>query len=111
MKDIKIKIKNEICKKLDVTIAQLSLQINKENDVYLHGSVSWKEAKGTNIGIKASLCDTEGNILYIIRNFSDILLDITGYNTFKLYCSEITRFIEIGTLSYIEVFPYVKIQE
>lgn len=111
MKDIEVKLKNKICEKLNVTITQMSLQINKENDVYLHGSVSWKEAKGTNIGIKASLCDEEGNILYSIRNFSDISLDICGYNTFQLYCSDITRFIEMGALSYIEVFPYVKIQE
>lgn len=111
MKNIEVKSKNEVCEKLGVTIAQISLRIDKENDVHLHGSVSWKEAKGIIIRIKASLCDEEGNILYSIKNFSDISLDICGYNTFQLYCSDIARFIEMGALSYIEVFPYVKIQE
>ncbi len=110
MRELEIKIKNDICERVGVTIDRVSCLLDKDKDVHVHGSISWEATREDFVGVKASLCNSKGQILYELKDYSDIVLDICGYNTFSMYCGNISRFLEINQLAYVEVFPYIKVK-
>ena len=110
MRELEIKIKDDICERTGVAIDRVSCYLSKDKDIHVHGSISWETAQESFVGVKASLCNAKGQILYELKDYSDIALDICGYNTFSMYCGNVSRFLEINQLTYIEVFPCIKIK-
>ena len=111
MRELEIRIKNHICDKVGVVIDRVSCFIGKDKDIHVHGSISWETTGENLIGVKASLCNSKGQVLYELRNHSNIALDICGYNTFSMYCYNVSRFLDINQLTHVEVFPFIKVKE
>ena len=108
MKELEVKIKENICDKMGVVIDRVSCFIGKDKDIYVHGSISWETMGKHYVEVKAALCNSKGQILYELKDYSDIALNICGYNTFSMFCHEVSRFLDIGQLAYVEVFPCIK---
>lgn len=110
MKAVELITKDELFKKVNINLGQLCSYLNAENDIYINGSVvlegEWP--KECVVTIKANLCDKDGNILYIVRDFNSINFKMLEYVTFSIYCANIDRFFDVEKLHYVELYPYIK---
>ena len=109
MKAVELITKDELFKKVNIKHGQLCCYLNEENDIHINGSLTLegKWSEDCVAMIKANLCDKEGNILYIVREFSCVNFKILEYVTFSIYCANITRFFDVQKLHHVELYPYI----
>ena len=88
-------------------IKQLYSALNEHNDIYVNGSVNVLAGIPENIKkIRpvANACDQEGNILYVLDSFDNLNVKDNTYYSFSIDYVDISRYIDIEQLSYIEVY-------
>lgn len=109
MKNVEVVVKQDLFDGIGLKVAQLNCHINEENDFRLYGSITAEDARldGYLLHVKANLCDEEGGILYIFSDFSEISFEMVKYDTFSMYCTDLTRFFNIDKLSRVELYPKV----
>ena len=95
---------DELFEKANIKLSQLCCYLNDENDIHINGSstLEGKWSEECVAIIKANLCDKDGNILYIVREFSSINFKIMEYVTFSIYCADIARFFDVQNLHHVE---------
>ncbi|MBQ4284452.1 MAG: hypothetical protein IJB96_11065 [Lachnospira sp.] len=104
-----IKIHNEMFNAVGMSIGQLHLSINQDNDIKLNGSlvlVSRAEADKV-YNIKVNLCNADGEILYILRGYDNITFSFMRYRTFTVGCLDVSRFINLYELDHVEIYPHI----
>lgn len=109
-RDISIEILKKSCTKIKVAIKNISFTINENNDIRVRGNVEEMEgykAKGKLI-IKADLCDLAGRTLYVLREYGEIKLHLSGYDSFELSCSAVERFVDLESFCKIRVYPTIE---
>lgn len=104
---IKLKVNNELFSSIGVEIQQLSWRVNKESDIDILGGIvsSTGNASIIPFRIMGNLCDSSGNVLYTVQDFGSHTLDPIRYEVFHVFCADISRFIDMDTLSFVELFP------
>lgn len=106
MKEIKVVVREEMFKKNNVAVGQITASLNDELDLNMHGSLSVIEGtspKDDCFNLKAAACNENGGILYVHNEYNISL--VWGYNTFSFYCADVSRFYQVKELAYIELFP------
>lgn len=109
-RDISIEIHKKSCTKIKVAIKNISFIINENNDIRVQGNVEEMEGyepKGKLI-IKADLCDLAGRTLYVLREYGEIKLHLSGYDSFKLSCCAVERFVDLERFCKIRVYPTIE---
>lgn len=109
MKMVEFITRDELFKKANIKVNQLCCHLNDENDIHINGSLTLegKWAEDCVVTIKANLCDKDGNIFYIVRDFSGINFKMTEYVTFSIYCANVARFFDVEKLHHVEIYPYI----
>lgn len=108
MEKIKVIERNNLFKNCGMQLGQLHFQISGRDELRIHGSVTLEDGKIPSdmfLRVKANICDKNGNILHILEDHSKILFECTSYNTFSLYCYDISRYINLKEVEYIELYP------
>lgn len=102
-----LQTKEELFSCIGIKIGQLYWSINEDKDINIFGSVSSTTGAAASIlfRIAGNICDCSGNILYTLYDFSEHTLDPICYEVFHVFCADIFRFIDLDSLSYVELFP------
>lgn len=110
MRKIELIVKQELFDKIGVEIGQLHYELDKDNNFMLCGSVRSDNGKlaGCLLYLRANLCNEKGEILYIDKSYSGISLEMVNYDTFSMYCFNLSRFFDIEQLHHVEVYPNVR---
>jgi len=102
-----LQVKEELFSCIGIKIGQLYWSINEDKDINIFGSVfsTTGEAASIPFRVAGNMCDCSGNILYTLHDFSEHTLDPICYEVFHVFCADISRFIDLDSLSYVELFP------
>ena len=102
-----LQTKEELFSCIGIKIGQLYWSINEDKDINIFGSVSSTTGAAASIPfrIAGNICDCSGNILYTLHDFSEHTLDPICYEVFHVFCADISRFIDLDSRSYVELFP------
>ena len=101
MKNIEVKIaKGQI-----LAFAQLYGSKNSENDIFVNGAISFAKdlRELRKFRVFANLCNEQGEILHILSTYK-AFSTINSYYSFSLYCADISRYLEVDKLAYVEVY-------
>lgn len=101
MKNIEVRIvKDQI-----LAFAQLHSSKTNDNDIFINGAVSFGDnIRGTKkFRIYANLCNENDEILHILSTYKTFST-ANDYYSFSMYCADISRYLEIEKLAYVQVY-------
>lgn len=88
-------------------IDQLYGVMNEDYDIHVNGSINMPEKDYGNIKrvrVYANICNKEGEILYILNNWTNYPVEVGNYRSFSLYCSAVGRFFDVEEIEYAELY-------
>lgn len=102
-----LKVNHELFASIGVQIQQASGRINKDCDIDILGGIfsSTGNASIIPFQVVGNLCDRSGNILYTVQDFCSHTLDPIRYEVFHMFCADVSRFVDMDALSFVELFP------
>lgn len=104
-----IKIRDDLCKKINVEIKQSYCDI-RNDDLHIYSAIIGDRnsvEKGCFVTVKANIYDTDGRLLLNICSHSKVTFGKTEYVTFSFFYSDISRVLEANKIGCIEIYPVV----
>lgn len=108
--DISVEIVKSSCNKIKVTLKNISFYINEKWDINIQGNVeAINDYKRLGkLIIKADLCDGTGRTLYTLKEYREIKLHLSGYDSFDMHCCSIERFLDLKRFCKIRIYPTIE---
>lgn len=108
--DISVEIVKSSCNKIKVALKNISFYINKEWDINIQGNIeAFDDYKRLGkLIIKADLCDGVGRTLYTLKEYREIKLHLSGYDSFDMNCCSIERFFDLKRFCKIRIYPTIE---
>lgn len=88
-------------------IGQLYSIMDDDCDIHINGSLTIENEEFgelKTVKVYANLCNEAGEILYLLRAYSDFSLTTNVYYSFSVYCADLSRFFRVDELAYVEIY-------
>ena len=88
--------------KIDQTYASIN-----GDDIIINGAVKISSEKPLDLKkakVYSNLCKENGEILFVLNSFCNMDIQYNTYYSFSMTCSDISRFIDIKDLAFIEIY-------